>query len=71
MFSANNNILKAPKYKTENEELLDFNKTKISSSNNVNIYNINNNIKEPKSQKDEIFEVNKRKISSHINLKNV
>ena len=71
MFSANNNILKAPKYKTENEELLDFNKTKISSSNNVIIYNINNNIKEPKSQKDEIFEVNKRKISSHINLKNV
>ena len=66
MFTANNNILKAPKYKTESEELLDFNKTKITTNNNINIYNPNNNIKEQKSQKDELLELNKKKISLHI-----
>ena len=65
MFTANNNILKAPKYKTSDEELLEFNKGKISTSSS-NIYNPNNNIKEPKSQKDELLEFNKKKISSHI-----
>ena len=69
MFTANNNILKAPKYKTENEELLDFNKTKIST-NNTNIYNPNNN-KEQSSQKDELLEFNRKKISSRISLKHI
>ena len=63
VFTANNNILKAPKYKTAEEERLEYNKGKITSGNTTNIYNINNNIKEKKSSEEELLDFNKKKIS--------
>ncbi len=68
MYTVNKNILKAPTYKTPDDELLEFNKGKITTGNNINIYNTNNNLIEPKSRNDELLEFNRKKVSSRIKL---
>jgi hypothetical protein len=60
-YIVNNDIIKAPKYKTPEEERLEYNKSIISINNNVNTNLYNKNILDDK-KKYELYDYNKDKI---------
>jgi hypothetical protein len=61
-YIVNNDIIKAPKYKSPEEERLEYNKSIISINDNVNNNLYNKNILDNKNKKYELYDYNKDKI---------